>query len=499
MRDTSREKGLEDGAKAPLPPDRDVPQGAIQRSLRYSIYDALAHAAMLGLGESYFVAFAISIGAGVVEIGYLTTAPLLIGSLLQLLSPGVVGRVGSRRKVVVALAFLQALMYIPLVILAWTSGERGGSPVFVLIAVAIVYHSALLFITPVWQSWMGDLLAGASKGRYLGFRNLVTGVVHFVVFIGSGVYLNLSAAEGRGRTTAFAVMFMLAFVARGISVYCLRRHHDIPPLPSPPPESVSLRRLFFRPGELNSAALVFYLAAMNFAVYIGVPFFSPLMFQGLRFTYLEYTLVSAAAILAKFAMMPFWGRMCDRHGSRRVLLFAGGSVALIPLYWTFLDVPWLLACAELFSGAAWAAFELSSFYFLLDAIIPERRARLLSLSQALNGVAVFAGMNVGAVLATSGTFRGSAILLPIFVSGVMRLAVTVAFWRRLREVRSVVPIRYDQLLFRMLTWYPTTGLTYSISLLRRTWQRSSRAGKPERGESNRSAPGRSPESPPQGE
>ncbi|MEW5874306.1 MAG: MFS transporter [Candidatus Zixiibacteriota bacterium] len=455
------------------------PEGRIRRSLRYSVYDALAHAAMLGLGESYFVAFAVSIGASAVEIGYLTTGPLLIGSLLQLLSPAVVARVGSRRRVVVSLAFLQALMYLPLVGLAWTAGRGPASPVLILIGVATVYHSALLFINPVWQSWMGDLLAASIKGRYLGFRNLAAGAVHLLIFLGSGVYLNLSASEGRGRTTAFAVMFMLAFVARGISVLYLRRQHEPRMAADPvPAERVTLRRLLFRRGEFNSAALIFYLAAMNFSVYIAVPFFSPLMFRGLRFTYLEYTLVSASAILAKFAMMPFWGRMCDRHGARRILLFSGISVAMIPFYWCFLDVPWLLGVAELFSGASWAAFELASFYFLLDTISPERRSRLLSLSQALTGVSVFAGMNVGAFLASVGTFQGSSLLLPIFASGVARLVVGALFWRRIREVRSVVPIRYDQLLFRMLTWYPTTGLTYSIGWLRRTLQRPGKAPGP---------------------
>jgi MFS family permease len=170
--------------------------------------------------------------------------------------------------------------------------------------------------------------------------------------------------------------------------------------------------------------------------------------------------------------------MCDRHGACRILLYAGFSIGVIPLYWCFLGTSWLLAVAELYSGVSWAAFELASFYFLLDAIAPERRARLLPLSQAVIGVSVFAGMNVGALLSASGTFRGSSLLLPIFVSGIARLLVTALFWSKLREVRSLVPIRYDQLLLRMLTWYPTTGLTYSVSLLRRTWQRQGRSTPP---------------------
>jgi len=469
--------------RSPTPPDSDrtpLPKGnrgagrlamseMVSRGLRLSVYDACAYAVMMGVGESYLTAFAISIGASATEIGYLATTPLLVGSLLQLVSPAAIQRVGSRRRLVVWAAALQGAVYLPLAYLAYRAETvTAASPVWILIALAIVYQSALLFLAPAWQSWMGDLLGRGDKGHYLGRRNLTSGAVQFVVFLATGALLNVSAAQGRGRTGAFALMFMIAFLARGVSIMFLRRQYEPPMSPAPTQLSspLGLRHLLFRPGEVNSAALILYLAAMSFSVYVAVPFFAPYMFRGLEFTYLQYTIVSAASMLAKFAMMPFWGRMCDRYGARKILLSAGLSVGLIPLLWCYFRNPLSLAVAELWSGTSWAAFELSTFYFLLDTIAPERRPRLLAVYQAINGVAIFVGMNAGVLLASRGTFRGSSLLLPILVSGIARLTITAGFWRFLREVRLVEPIRYDQLLLKALTWFPTTGVVDSWSYLR---------------------------------
>jgi hypothetical protein len=52
----------------------------IRKSLKYSVTDGGFHAAMLGCGESFFVAFAVFLKASNIQIGLLGSLPLLIGS-----------------------------------------------------------------------------------------------------------------------------------------------------------------------------------------------------------------------------------------------------------------------------------------------------------------------------------------------------------------------------------------------------------------------------------
>jgi hypothetical protein len=61
-------------SKAPVTP--------IRRQLNLSFFDALLYCVMVGLGESYFAAFAVAGKISELDVGLLTTLPLLIGASL---------------------------------------------------------------------------------------------------------------------------------------------------------------------------------------------------------------------------------------------------------------------------------------------------------------------------------------------------------------------------------------------------------------------------------
>ncbi|HSP98531.1 MAG TPA: hypothetical protein VL049_15010 [Candidatus Dormibacteraeota bacterium] len=63
----------------------------MRRSLRASVVDGAACAAMTGFGETYFPAFGLLLGASPFQVGLLTTVPILCGAGAQLLA----SRIGS--------------------------------------------------------------------------------------------------------------------------------------------------------------------------------------------------------------------------------------------------------------------------------------------------------------------------------------------------------------------------------------------------------------------
>ena len=80
---------------------------------------------MVGLGETYFPAFALALGASAFEAGLLTTAPLLIGAVFQLIAPYAARRIGNKRWVV-ASAVLQSLTFVPIALAARMEGTAYG-------------------------------------------------------------------------------------------------------------------------------------------------------------------------------------------------------------------------------------------------------------------------------------------------------------------------------------------------------------------------------------
>jgi hypothetical protein len=89
----------------------------VEKSLQHSLKDAAAFATMIGIGETYFSAFALFLKATTPQIGLLASLPPLLASFVQLLSAWL-GRLTQQRKVIVLVgATVQAFTWLPLMIL----------------------------------------------------------------------------------------------------------------------------------------------------------------------------------------------------------------------------------------------------------------------------------------------------------------------------------------------------------------------------------------------
>ena len=91
------------------------------------------------------------------------------------------------------------------------------------------------------------------------------------------------------------------------------------------------------------------------------------MLKDLGFSYLQFTAVTAAELIASFLTMGLWGRMIDDNGTKNVLYISGLLTPLIPFFWLFSNNFYYLLIVEAFSGVAWAGFNLSSSNFIFDA------------------------------------------------------------------------------------------------------------------------------------
>jgi hypothetical protein len=79
-------------------PSSHRPPSRLRRDLRRIFAEGVAWSVMVGIGETYFPAFALALGMGEVGAGLIASIPLLAGGLLQLVTPHGVTRLGSRRR-----------------------------------------------------------------------------------------------------------------------------------------------------------------------------------------------------------------------------------------------------------------------------------------------------------------------------------------------------------------------------------------------------------------
>lgn len=428
------------------------------KSLRYSVIDGAFSAAMIGFGESFFVAYALFMNASTFQVGLLTSLPLALGSVLQFFSNRLIRAFGSRKKIVVNAARFQGLMYAPVALVFFFGTGR----VWHLVVIACLYWSFGMILGPAWNSWMGDLVREDQRGAYFGRRSKITGAATFSALLAGG-YL-LQQFEGGGQQTqhlGFALIFLLALSSRMVSAVFLSKKFE-PAYAVPRDAEFGFLEFLKQARFRNYGLFVLYLGLMNFSVFLSAPFFTPYMLNDLHMSYMTFTAVNAAAIVVKVLSVPVWGRMTDRFGARRVLSLTGILMPVVPLLWLASgNTGWLIAI-QAYSGFVWGGFEIASFSFIFDTTSSQKRATCVAYYNIINGVALIAGAMLGSVIVSSNAVFWSPYLLVFLLSGVLRLAASALFLPRIREVRIVETIGYSRLFMKVVTSMPTMGPVYAL-------------------------------------
>src|SRR3989338_7979293 len=94
-----------------------------KKSLKYSIYDGAAFAIMDGMTASFLTPFAIALNASVNLIAALSYVPQLVGAFVQLFAAKVVETFMDRRKILVISSFVHAILWIPLLLIPYTTPD----------------------------------------------------------------------------------------------------------------------------------------------------------------------------------------------------------------------------------------------------------------------------------------------------------------------------------------------------------------------------------------
>ena len=437
------------------------------RSLKSSLKDAAAFATMTGVGETYLSAFALFLKATTPQIGLLASFPPLLASLAQLLSAWIGRLTGHRKLIVLAGAGLQAFAWLPILLLPLIFPENA---VPLLIASVVLYYGGAHLGAPQWSSLMGDLVPARRRGRFFSLRTRIVTITTFSALMLGGILLHICQQQGK-TLYGFVALFIVACIARLISVYHLSRMQD---------SGVNVAALEIPVGHgwwtrlrrSNAVRFSVFFALMQFSVAIASPFFTVYMLRDLDFSYLAFTLNTGAAIFAQFLTLAQWGRISDVFGNRRVLTVTGLFIPLMPLLWTLSTDMWYLVLLQALSGFSWAGFSLAASNFVYDLIAPHRRATYLAVHNVLAAAGIFAGAllggYLGAVLPTEISLFGNSFswISPLYgvfiVSTLVRAAVVALLVPKLREVRNVRHISIPHVIFRVTRMNALAGVFFEI-------------------------------------
>ena len=284
----------------------------IKKSLKYSIYDGISFAVMDGVTASFLTPFAIALNASVNLIAALTYVPQLVGAFIQLFAAKIVEIVRDRRKILVFSSFIHAILWIPLLLVPYATPNQK----YLLIGYVSLQTIFAQLMQPIGNSLIGDIVPKYERGRFFGVRNRVVGVTSFIAALAAGLILYYFSP--RNPFIGFTILFSVAFAARLLSgIFKGMMHNPMPDLEHA--EKFSLFDFVKRMNKTNYGHFVIYIVLFKFATYIASPFFAVYMLKNLGFTYLQFTFIIAAELIASFIAMGIWGRLIDSRGTKFVL------------------------------------------------------------------------------------------------------------------------------------------------------------------------------------
>tara|TARA_R110002073_G_scaffold38537_4_gene110427 strand:+ start:10926 stop:12416 length:1491 start_codon:yes stop_codon:yes gene_type:complete len=405
---------------------------SITRSnLRVSLVDGASYGVMVGLGESYFAAFALAVGLGEVSAGLVGSVPLFFGGVAQLVSPAAVRWFGFEQRWVVFCGCLQAASLIPIAVAAML----GSISLTSLLVFASIYWASGLATGPAWNTWIERIVPARVRTIYFARRTKWAQVTTLLGLVSGGLLLQW-AEQGDWVTTGFAIAFFGASLFRLLSVLMLTIHRTTPvssardtaakdaaakDTASRDASQQTVPHLAYQPqtnadrGHATASAttavvptkpsgssigisairLLGYLVFVQGMVQLSGPYFSPYMLEKLSLSYRDFVTLLALAFVSKIIALSYWGNFGRRYGAKRLLWIGGIGIVPIASLWILSSNFWWIAMIQIISGTVWAAYELGFFLLIFDAVPASRRTKMLTLYNFANCTSWCFGAAIG--------------------------------------------------------------------------------------------------------
>jgi MFS family permease len=423
-----------------------------EQARKISVREGSFTSLMDGFGSKYISPFALAVGATNSQIALLTSIPSLLGNFAQLGTLKLIRRF-SRKKIVLAGVIIQAVLWLPLILVGWLYLMQAVTTLYAIFWIIAIY-TLIIFAgaisSPAWSSWMKDILS-AESGRYFSNRNkIITGVTLIGLLI-SGVIMDYF--QDNNIFLGFTIIFSIAFLGRATAAYLFTKEYE-PEYRYDKKSAFTLLDFAEHLTSNNFGRFVFFISLVSFSTAIAGPFFSVYMLRELNIDYFSYTLVLLSPIVATFVFLPIWGKFSDVHGNIRILRITGYLIPLVPILWMltpffyadYTKMIFYLFLIEMFGGFVWAGFNHATATFIYDAVSKEKMPYCIAYFHIITGAGAFLGAMLGGYIASLEKlpFGLTAIFATFLLSGILRLLSVLFVSHKIKEVKPVVPFSVGQ-------------------------------------------------------
>jgi len=437
------------------------------RDLKLSIAEGSFNAVMVGAGLSFIVAFAVMLGANSIEVGLLSALPALLGAWAQLFSIKMLDLYKSRKNLIIMAVFLQAISWLPIMLIPFFMKENSVVWIIIFYTAGTVFGS---IGAPAWQSWMKSLTPANIIGKYFGIRNSIVGAVALTTMLIAGFALGFFTEQA---LIVYVGIFLASMLGRLLSTYLFTKITD--------PgcgedgnclidEKITFREFTKNLLKTNFGYFVLFGSLMTFGISLTGPFLSFywLDYLGLKNNYFLFTIILASSSISALISMPYWGKLIDKYGIKKVLKATSYLAITFPILIILVRAPEWIILVELLNGVIFSGFNLALASFIYEFSGESRIMRYASYQAVFFGTAAFLGTILSGYIQNfefSFWIINTSFFLICAISILVRLISYSALIDKIKEEKPVEYIGSKKIVFNILTFAPVRETVINNMLL----------------------------------
>ncbi|MEI6518875.1 MAG: MFS transporter, partial [bacterium] len=315
--------------------ETSLPVAAVDRAIRLTYAQAMIGSVYAAsTGGMFLIGYALKLQATDVQIGLMTTIPML-SVCVQLLSSALIENGISRRLLTILSAFGNVLgwalvILIPYVLASQTPTVKIGALILI---ITLVTFFGQISNNARW-SWVGDLIPSSFRGTFFGRLTMYGGIIGTIFALVEGRFLDAIKARG---IEAFSMLFAFGMIFGIINALLFVPQPDISVDRHEKTENfwVLARNTFS-----NRALIPVMIFALLWSMQgIAGPFYATYLLRDLKIPFFNLGLINSIVTLVMLVSSQFWGRIVDRYGCRPVVIATVVSQIPLPFIWIWLTYP----------------------------------------------------------------------------------------------------------------------------------------------------------------
>ncbi|MFA5746299.1 MAG: MFS transporter [archaeon] len=423
-----------------------------QTDLKYYILEGITWAVMYYIGVIFLVPYLIQLKANTMEIGLLNTLPLFLASFSVLFSYSVFKYFKSEKHLVLFFTTLQALFWIPLAFVGYLSNNQLAIWLIIIIYCLIVLTEQ--FPLGVYREWIGKIFNISQIVGNNAKKQIILNLFSIIPLFITGFVLD---AMQRNTSLGFTIIFLIAGIFRFGSVIVMNKMSQTEDNCSLCKESKEKSQpvfKVFRDVVIRNKQFMYFLVIISlifFSMYIAAPFYRYYFLEILKFSYKQYVFLEIGSILGLVLSFYYWGKICDKYGSTKVLK---ATILFLPIYpfliMAFGNRIWLLFFLNIIDGALMAGLTLGIFGYFYQNIKSDL-IHHMSFFLIFQSFAMLLGTIVGGYISSNPKFWFMGVerygLLLIFAISMIFRIFTIGFVGKIKDTnRSKIDLPKNILL-----------------------------------------------------